>query len=74
MIKLLKRKNIISFGFLKIEWSLFVKTSPSWVKIGPMSLEKKMYFRTFITMSTWKKQGPSFEQTWIPLPKDILFG
>ena len=40
LIKLIKRKNIISF--LKMEWSLFVKTSLTLVKIGPMGLEKKI--------------------------------
>ena len=40
LIKLIRRKNIISF--LKMEWSLFVKTSLTLVKIGSMGLEKKI--------------------------------
>ena len=41
MIKLIKRKNIISF--LRIEWFSYVKTSSSLVKIDLMGLEKKIF-------------------------------
>ena len=41
MIKLIKRKKIVSF--VTIEWSLFVKTSLSLVKIWPTGLEKKIF-------------------------------
>ena len=31
-----------------------------------------MYFCYFVIISPWKIGGPSFEQTWIPSPKDAL--
>ena len=43
MIKLIKRKKTTIIYFLRIEWSLFINTSSSVVKIGPMGLEKKIF-------------------------------
>ena len=31
-----------------------------------------IYFRYFEIISFWTGRGPSFEQTWIPLPKEAL--
>ena len=65
MIKLIKRKDIISF--LRIEWSLFGKTSQSSVKIAVMDLEKILKFRqsdfaiSFLS-PLGRRRGPSIDQ------------
>jgi hypothetical protein len=46
--------------------------------IGLLVLEKKIfkkisvYFYSFAIISPWRRCSPSFEQTWIPSPKDDL--
>ena len=53
-------------------WTNLKPFVPSLVEIGPV--EKKIFtFRQCIfTDSLEKVQGPSFEQTWTPVPKDAL--
>ena len=73
MIKLIKRDNNL-ISFLRIEWSLFVKTWISCTKIGGNWLGDSrdhsifsMYFCYFLISSPWKKACSFFEQTLISI-------
>ena len=50
---------------------------PSLVKIGPVVLEKKIFesrpyiFNMLLLSTLENRNGPSFEQTWIPLLKNL---
>ena len=73
MIRLIKKKNIISF--LTIEWSLFVKTSPISGKTALMGLEKILKFRQSIfdisLLSTLGKGAGHFIWTNITVRKGL---